>query len=114
MVQFVENRKHRRYPSTAKAQIPAAFTGEALLIDISITGCRIECTMQTDIRENSEYSITVYPEEAAGIGSFDVEAECKWTRSHGYSCNIGFFIKKSPEKKDFERYVDYLSWRNKT
>ena len=114
MVQFVENRKHRRYLSTAKAKIPGVFTGDALLKDISITGCCIECTMHVDINENTDYSITVYPENAAKIGCFDLVAECKWIRSSGYSCNIGFYIKKSPEGKEFERYVDYLCWQKNT
>jgi len=92
-------------------QIPKAFTGDALLKDISITGCRIECTMHVDVKENSQYSITVIPEENTGIGRFDLLAECKWLHADSYSCNIGFEICKSPGKKDFERYVDYLSWR---
>jgi hypothetical protein len=107
-----ENRKNRRFPSIAKAKIPKVFSGEALLKDISITGCRIECTMHIDIEEKSQYIITVYPEDNTEIGSFDVLAECKWIHSGGYSCDIGFDIKKSPGKKDFERYVDYLSWRS--
>ena len=109
-----ENRKNRRYPSIAKAVIPKVFTGEALLKDISITGCRIECTMHVDIEENYEYAITIYPEDNTEIGSFDLMVECKWIHSGSYSCDIGFIIKKSPGKKDFERYVDYLSWRNNT
>ena len=109
-----ENRKNRRYPSIAKVRLPKAFTGEALLKDISITGCRIECTMHVDIHENSDYPITVYPEDNAEIGCFDLLVECKWIQSGSYSCDIGFDIKKSPGKRDFERYVDYLSWRGKT
>ena len=109
-----DKRRNRRYLSIAKARIPEAFTGEALLKDISITGCRIECTMHIDIHENSDYSITVYPEDTAEINSFELLAECKWIRSGSDSCNVGFFIKKSPGKRDFERYVDYLSWRGNT
>ena len=114
MLKNVESRKNRRYPSIAKVQIPSAFTGEALLKDISITGCRIECTMHVDIHENSEYSITICPEDNAGIGNFDILADCKWINSGSYSCDIGFCVKKSPGKRDFERYVDYLSWRSST
>ena len=114
MLNKIENRKNRRFPSIAKAQIPAAFTGEALLKDISITGCRIECTMHVDIHENCEYSITIYPEDTAEIGSFDLLADCKWIHSGSYSCDIGFSIKRSPGKRNFERYVDYLSWRSST
>ena len=114
MQPIVEKRKRSRYISIAKASLPEAFTGEALLKDISIVGCRVECTMQVDIHENAEYSITVIPEDTSNIGSFDLLVECKWLHSDNYSCDIGFSIKKSPGKRDFERYVDYLSWRNKT
>ena len=93
--------------------MPQVFTGEALLKDISITGCRVECSMHVDIHENSEFSITIHPEDNADINSFDLLVECKWIHSGSYSCDIGFDIKKSPGKRDFERYVDYLSWRNK-
>ena len=111
-MQKAERRKSRRYPSIAKVSLPQAFTGEALLKDLSITGCRIECTMHVDINEKSEYTITIHPEDNASIGNFDLLVDCKWSHSGNYSCDIGFDIKKSPGKRDFERYVDYLSWRN--
>ncbi|MDR2663290.1 MAG: PilZ domain-containing protein [Treponema sp.] len=106
-----DKRKNHRYPSIARAGIPEVFSGEAFLKDLSITGCRIECTMHVDIQEGTKYRITVRPEEAAGIGSFDLAAECRWLRPGGYSCEIGFDIKESPKGKDFQKYVDYLSWR---
>ncbi|MDR2072600.1 MAG: PilZ domain-containing protein [Spirochaetaceae bacterium] len=106
-----DKRKTRRYPSIARVQIPEVFSGSALLKDISITGCRIECTMHVDIKEQTAYTITLHPEVAAKIHSFDLTVECKWFRPGHYSCDIGFEIKKSPKGKDFQRYVDYLSWR---
>ncbi|MCL1814387.1 MAG: PilZ domain-containing protein [Treponema sp.] len=112
MKQFAEEqRKNRRYPSIALVKIPQVFSGDAFLKDISITGCRIECTMHVDIETNSQHTIKIYPEENTGIDEFSLMAECKWIHPGGYSCDIGFVIKKSPGKKDFERYVDYLSWR---
>jgi hypothetical protein len=109
-----DKRKSRRYPSIAKVQIAGAFSGEALLKDLSITGCRIECTMHVDVHENTSYVVTVCPEENAGIGRFDLTAECKWHRPGDYSCDIGFDITASPRGKDFQKYVDYLSWRQGT
>ena len=114
MVKTAENRKNRRFPSIAKVRLPVEYTGETLLKDISVTGCRVECTMHIDIHENSEYAITVCPEDNAGIGSFDLVVDCKWIHSGSYTCDIGFDIKKSPGKRDFERYVDYLTWRHNT
>ena len=111
MPSITEKRKNRRFSSIAKVRIPKAFTGEAILKDISITGCRIECTVHVEIEEKSQYVITVYPEGIANIGNFDLLVECKRIYSGGDSCGIGFEIKKSPGKKDFERYVDYLTWK---
>jgi hypothetical protein len=109
-----EKRKNRRYPSIARVRIPEAFSGEALLKDLSITGCRIECTMRVDVQEKTDYKIILHPEESAGIGHFDLLAECKWLRLGGYAYEIGFDIKESPKGKDFQKYVDYLSWRQTT
>ena len=107
-----ENRKSRRFPSIAKVKIPKVSSGEALLKDISVTGCRIEYTMQVDIKENSNYTLTIYPEDSIEIGCFDLLVECKWIHSDNYVCDIGLDIKKSPGKRDFDRYVDYLSYRH--
>jgi len=108
----IENRKSRRFPSVARAKSPLFYSGDALLKDISVTGCCIECTMQVDVKMDVEYTITVYPEKEAKVGSFDLVVECKWIHSGASSCSIGFFIKQSPKKGDFLKYVDYLSWRH--
>ncbi|MDR1307593.1 MAG: PilZ domain-containing protein [Treponema sp.] len=109
-----DKRKNHRYPSIARVRIPDVFSGEAFLKDLSITGCRIECTMHVDVQEKAACRIVVYPEESAGIGSFDLSAECRWLRPESYSWDIGFDIKESPKGKDFQKYVDYLSWRQST
>jgi hypothetical protein len=111
MLGNAEKRKNRRYPSIARVLIPEAFSGEALLRDLSITGCRIECTMHVDVKEKTDYKIAIHPEDSAGIGSFDLMVECKWLRPGGYAYEIGFDIKESPKGKNFQNYVDYLSWR---
>ena len=111
MLGNIENRKSRRYPSIARAKIPGLFTGDALLKDISVTGCCIECTMQVEVDPDSEYTITIHPEKEAGVRSFNLIVECKWCHSGACSCCIGFAIKQSPKKKDFLKYVDYLAWR---
>jgi hypothetical protein len=111
MLGHIEQRKNRRFPSSAQAQIPDAFSGDALLKDISITGCRIECTMNVDMREDTEYRIVVFPEKTSRIGRFDITARCKWILPRDYACDIGFDITKSPEGRVFQRYVDYLTWR---
>ena len=94
-----------------RAEIEGISAGEAVLLDISVTGCRISCTSEIDLNKDTEYVINIIPEKESHIGSFDITANSIWTRKNESSCEIGFFIIKSPEGKRFERYVDYLAWR---
>ncbi|MDR2767735.1 MAG: PilZ domain-containing protein [Treponema sp.] len=107
-----DKRKNRRYPSIARAVLPKFFSGDALLKDLSVTGCCIECTMQVDVEIGGCYGLQVIPEEASEIGPFELAVECRWFRPAGYSCDIGFGVTKSPNGKAFGRYVDYLAWRS--
>ena len=110
----VENRKNQRFNSVAKILIPKVFSGEAVLKDISITGCRMEYAKPIEIQENTQYTMTIFPEENTEIGCFDLLVECRWINQENNSWDVGFDIKKSPGKRDFERYVDYLAWRHNT
>ena len=107
-----ENRKNTRYPTLARALIHEVFDGEALLKDLSITGCCVEYTMLVDIKENTRYRVQIIPDSAAKIDPFDLQVESRWLRVGGYSCEIGFSIIVSPKGKDFQHYVDYLAWRS--
>ena len=107
-----DQRRNVRYQTLAKASIKEANEGEILLKDISILGCRVECTTKTGIEKNSRYRLDVIPENASKIGSFDLLVETKWIRTGSYACEIGFLIVESPRRKLFQRYVDYLSWRS--
>jgi hypothetical protein len=106
-----DKRKNRRYPSIAKAVLPN-FAGDALLKDLSVTGCCIEYTMHLDVEPGGTYQLQIIPEETSKIGAFDLTVQCLWVRPAGYSCDIGFNITESPKGRTFERYVDYLAWRS--
>jgi hypothetical protein len=107
-----ENRKSVRYPTIARAVISEIVDGEALLKDLSITGCRVEYTMFVDVKPNVPYKVQILPDSAARIDPFDLSVESRWVRADGYSCEIGFAITASPKGRDFQRYVDYLAWRS--
>ncbi|MDR2068414.1 MAG: PilZ domain-containing protein [Spirochaetaceae bacterium] len=108
---MMEKRKQIRYTAHAQARIPEVFDGKVLLKDISVTGCGIESTMFMDIKLNHRYKMDIIPEEASKIGPFEILAEVLWIRAGGYSFEAGFAITASPKGKQFQRYVDYLSWR---
>jgi hypothetical protein len=108
-----DKRKNKRFPAQAKVRIPDVFNGEAILKDISITGCSIESTMFIDIKPGAQFSMEVICESASKIENFDIRIETKWVRKGDSSCEIGFAIIASPVGKQFQNYVDYLSFRSK-
>jgi hypothetical protein len=109
---MLDNRKNPRYRTLARARIPEVLEGENLLKDLSITGCCVECTVYADVQPGSQYQLEIEPEEASHIGSFELSVERKWVRSGGYSTEVGFSIIASPKGKQFQRYVDYLTYRS--
>jgi len=106
-----DKRQHIRYTTLAAAKIEDLTGGESLLIDLSITGCRIECPQQTEMDLNRQYQLEVIPENEAKVGSFMLVVEPKWIKSGANTEEIGLFILESPKGKSFLSYVDYLSWR---
>jgi hypothetical protein len=107
-----ENRKNVRYPTLARAVISEIDDGEALLKDLSITGCRVEYTMFVDVKPNAPFTALILPDSAARIEPFELFVESRWVHADGYACEIGFVITASPKGRAFQRYVDYLAWRS--
>jgi len=96
----------------ARGSIQGVLEGETLLKDISITGCCLECNVIADIQIGSQYELDIDPERVSGIGHFQLLVECKWMRDDKYSTVIGFLIVASPKGRQFQRYVDYMTYRN--
>ncbi|MDR3247329.1 MAG: PilZ domain-containing protein [Treponema sp.] len=105
------HRVHTRYRTFARVKIQGHMGEENLLKDLSVTGCCLECTSLADIHADTQYTLEVIPEDAAQIGRFELEVSTVWIRPAGYSGEVGFNIVASPRGKLFQRYVDYLSWR---
>ena len=104
-----DKRKNPRYQTMGQARIDGVIKGDVYLKDISVTGCCLECACGIDkipIKIDEKYTINIKPEKAAHIGSFDIEAECKWLYEGESSCDLGFFIILSPGDKYFQRYVE--------
>jgi hypothetical protein len=109
---FMVSRISQRYGTIAHARISGVLEGENLVKNLSITGCCLECTALCDIKQNEKYDIVIHPETAAGVGEFEIQAECRWIRAGDYSCEIGFQITASPKGRNFQRYVDYLAFHS--
>jgi hypothetical protein len=65
-----------------------------------------------DVKPDAQYKIVILPDSASNIEEFELEVQCRWIRTAGYSCEIGFSVAASPKGKSFQRYVDYLVWRS--
>ncbi|GMO28308.1 MAG: hypothetical protein Ta2F_03810 [Termitinemataceae bacterium] len=105
-------RKNKRLTSHASAYIENVTAGDAFLKNISITGCKLEHTARIDGIVGETYKITIKPEAASNTGFFDVVAELRWINIDNCAYEAGFQIIESPQGKFFERYVDYLAYRN--
>ena len=106
-----ELRRCPRYPSFARARVAGFHEGDALLRDLSITGCRLEFSAAIAFSLQQRCRITVMPEDRASVEAFDLEASALWSRADYDTFEIGFTIEASPKGKSFERYVDYLAWK---
>ena len=107
-----ESRNQVRFSTLARAKVQGLHEGEALLRDLSVTGCRLEFSAAVALGEGARYRITVSPESAANVEPFELEVESRWCRAGYDSYEIGFSIVASPKGKSFQRYVDYLAWRS--
>jgi len=106
-----EKRKDTRFLTIAKVVIKEFGKEEFQLKDLSITGCRLEYPLETEISMDKRFSLEIIPEKEAKIKPFSIIAESRWIRVSSNSCEAGFIITESPKGKQFQNYVDYLSWR---
>ena len=106
-----EQRKNARFETLAKVKIKEIGKEDFPLKDLSATGCRIEFPISKDIMPNMHLVLKIIPEKAAGIDSFTISSESKWVSVGGRGCEAGFLFLESPTGKQFQHYVDYLSWR---
>jgi len=106
-----EQRKNSRFLAAAKVTVKEFGKEVFLLKDLSITGCRIEYPLDIEILLHMRFSLKIIPEKEAKVHPFSIIAEARWIRVSVNSCEAGFMITESPKGKQFQNYVDYLSWR---
>ena len=111
IINMIEQRRTIRLLTNAKMMIEGLKEGEAILKDISVTGCRVECPANLEVKLNAQYKLEIVPESSAKIGSFGLLAESRWIKTSANSFEAGFLILESPKGEQFQNYVDYFSWR---
>ncbi len=104
-------RQCSRYSAMAHALVSELIPAEAVLRDLSVTGCRLEFSAAVACGLGTRYRVTIIPEARASIETFDLDAEVRWSRSEYDAFEVGFSIVISPKGKAFLRYVDYLAYR---
>jgi hypothetical protein len=106
-----QERKSKRHSSLATAFIQGVFIGGAILKDLSVSGCRIEHTVMLNVEQGKCYTINIKPEQDAKVGEFDLKVKACWVKEGNCACEAGFSIIESPKGKFFQRYVDYLAYK---
>lgn len=101
-----------RLQSSAKVKLQEIADKECILKDLSITGCKIECSFSKEIIPNKQFTLQIVPERASEVAPFIIVSESKWVNPGEKNCEVGFSIVESPKGKQFQRYVEYLSWRS--
>jgi hypothetical protein len=109
----LDKRRSVRYGSVAGIRInEKGFEGEALLTDISDHGFCMESKTYVALVPEERYLIQITPEDAPGIGTFELHVEVRWARSTAPLFMAGFAIIGVTANHALQRYVDYLKLHN--
>ncbi|GHU29333.1 hypothetical protein FACS1894172_00220 [Spirochaetia bacterium] len=107
-----DKRKGERYISRGHLKING-FEGQALLRDISWSGCLMESAFYINIKEGEVYTISVEPEHSQGV-VFDMQVKVRWTKNTPDSSSAGLeFVNQSASDKQIKQYLEYLNKHNR-
>jgi hypothetical protein len=110
---MLENRKSARFNAKGWARVEGVQKVEISEKNISVTGCCLESAVSPEkFKINENYKLSIKPERASRAGAFDIEVKCMWVRKESSFCEFGFHIIASPSGKQFQNYVNYLSYRS--
>ncbi len=108
---MIDLRKYPRYTSLAQARLSGEDVGEAVLKDMSVTGCRLEFSAPIAPLVGDRFRLLVIPELRSEVEPFELMVETRWNRVAVDAYEVGFAIIASPKGKAFQRYLDYLVYR---
>ncbi len=103
----VEQRKDVRFEDIGRVDIPALCILPAVLVDISMYGCKVRFPVALDIEMENEYDIKIIP-AMREFGSFHLVGEPAWIKKEHKSTEVGFKILRSPGSKNLQNYVEKL------
>jgi hypothetical protein len=102
-----KNPRSPRYTCVAHVTVNG-FDGKAVLRNISNGGFRMESRTYAAITVGDHYTMTIEPENEAGLKAFELEVEVRWVQSTETSFNSGFLVSRRPADRAFEKYINYI------
>ena len=106
-------RKSERFTTSCNVKINVVPKCKFYIKNLSINGCCLKCARNPEkVKINEKYTINIKPEHGSHVHNFDLEVECRWVRNMEDSGEFGFEIISFPKGKNFQSYVDYLSFRS--
>jgi hypothetical protein len=108
-----DNPRAPRYRCVAHVTVNG-FDGMAALRNVSVGGFRMESRTYAAITVGERYTMTIQPEEAAGLDAFELEVEVRWVQSAETSFNAGFLVIRQSAGRAFAAYINYIEEKNRT
>ncbi len=106
-MQSNEQRKDARFEDIGRVDIPALCVLPAILVDISMYGCKIRFPVALGIEMENEYDLKITP-AIREFGSFHLIGEPAWIKKEQKATEVGFKILRSPGTRNFQNYVEKL------
>jgi hypothetical protein len=106
----IQKRKDPRYALSAGITIEG-FEGEALLGNISVSGCFLESITYVGLKPTQIYKAKIIPNPEDGIEAFNLSLELNWTKSSEAFFEAGFSLGDGKTSPQLERYVKLLHSR---
>lgn len=106
-MQSDEQRKDVRFEDIGRVDIPALCILPAILVDISMYGCKIRYPVALEIETDNEYDLKITP-AMREFGSFHLIGEPAWIKKEQKATELGFKILRSPGSRNFQNYVEKL------
>ncbi len=102
-----EQRKDVRFEDIGRVDIPALCVLPAILVDISMYGCKVRYPVALDVEMDNEYDLKISP-AMREYGPFHLIGEPAWLKKEQKTTELGFKILRSPGSRNFQHYVEKL------
>ena len=103
-----ELRKAQRFVEIGRVDAPDFCLFSGVLIDISLTGCKVKFPTNLEIDCECEYELKVHCARKEFSEPFSLIANVSWFKNSDSACEVGFNIIRSPSTREFEKLIKSL------